>query len=303
MQVGAVLRVHTKGRLLRGDADLSLRSSCRGKASRNRQEIFAPARPVSVVTFAHLRAGASSDVDKETDHLVQTASTEPSRGLGITLALLARAGRVYTVAGKMFWDYRSVRRQAQRQRVALGLPAENSNGEREPPEVELLWEGAHTRGAARMLQAINDLQGFWVKVGQYLSSRPDIMPQAYLTELSRLQDSAPRRPWSELETTLDMELGSSWRKQFEWVDQTPLGTASIGQVHEGRLVGGQRVAIKIQHKVMSAIPLEGGSHTFSIDVERDALEMVGEPPYEREPEQRGKCLKGYGYKTSWYFRS
>ncbi|KAK3274048.1 hypothetical protein CYMTET_17746, partial [Cymbomonas tetramitiformis] len=148
----------------------------------------------------------------------------------------------------MFWDYRSVRQQAQRQRVALGLPAETPTGEREPPQVELLWEGAHTRGAARMLAAINDLQGFWVKVGQYLSSRPDIMPQAYLTELGRLQDSAPPQPWSDVEATLDKELGPSWRNQFEWVDQAPMGTASIGQVHEGRLATGQRVAIKVQHK-------------------------------------------------------
>eukprot|EP00854_Cymbomonas_tetramitiformis_P009168 gene9168-10867_t len=125
---------------------------------------IAPFGRASVVTFAHLRAGVSSDVDEEADPLVQTASSEYSLNLGVTLALLGRAARVYTVAGKMFWDYRSVRQQAQRQRVALGLPAETPTGEREPPQVELLWEGAHTRGAARMLAAINDLQGFWVKV-------------------------------------------------------------------------------------------------------------------------------------------
>jgi aarF domain-containing kinase len=61
-----------------------------------------------------------------------------------------------------------------------------------------LWERAHERNANRLLSAIIGLEGLWVKLGQYLSTRADVLPDAYIQLLKQLQDSLPPRPLSEV---------------------------------------------------------------------------------------------------------
>ena len=86
----------------------------------------------------------------------------------------------------------------------------------------------------------------FVKLGQTLSSRPDIVPEAYVRELSRLQDDAAPVPWSTLEPVLAADLPGPIEEVFSEVDPDPLATASIGQVHGARLVDGTPVVIKIR---------------------------------------------------------
>lgn len=61
-----------------------------------------------------------------------------------------------------------------------------------------LWEKAHQRNAKRVLKLILELEGLWVKLGQYLSTRADVLPDAYISVLKQLQDSLPPRPLQEV---------------------------------------------------------------------------------------------------------
>ena len=61
-----------------------------------------------------------------------------------------------------------------------------------------LWEKAHERNAKRVLSLIIELEGLWVKFGQYLSTRADVVPEAYIRLLKQLQDSLPPRPLQEV---------------------------------------------------------------------------------------------------------
>ena len=61
-----------------------------------------------------------------------------------------------------------------------------------------LWEKAHERNAKRVLSLIIELEGLWVKLGQYLSTRADVLPEAYIYLLQQLQDSLPPRPLEEV---------------------------------------------------------------------------------------------------------
>ncbi|SDS91295.1 ABC1 kinase family protein [Microlunatus soli] len=86
----------------------------------------------------------------------------------------------------------------------------------------------------------------FIKLGQTLSTRPDIIPESYIRELSRLQDDAGPLPWSRLQPVLAEELSRPPEEVFEHIDPTPLATASIGQVHTARLLDGTDVVIKIR---------------------------------------------------------
>jgi aarF domain-containing kinase len=90
-----------------------------------------------------------------------------------------------------------------------------------------LWNNTHERNAKRILKAITELKGLWVKAGQYLSTRADVLPSAYIRNLSQLQDSLPPRPLSEVCETIEKELGKSPSELFTDFDKTALATASV----------------------------------------------------------------------------
>lgn len=91
--------------------------------------------------------------------------------------------------------------------------------------------------------AAEDLGATFVKLGQMLSTRADVLPPAYQTELARLQDAAPPAPWPAIEAVLDAELGAARPPQ---IDPTPLAAASIGQAHAGVLGDGTDVIVKVR---------------------------------------------------------
>jgi hypothetical protein len=100
-------------------------------------------------------------------------------------------------------------------------------------ESEPLWEQLHQACAIYAFENIVELQGFWIKAGQYLSSRADVMPTPYLTELGKLQDSIPARPTAEVIATVRAELGPELAHQLiEGLEETALAAASIAQVHK-----------------------------------------------------------------------
>ena len=102
--------------------------------------------------------------------------------------------------------------------------------------------------ARRVRQVLIDLGPTFVKLGQVLSVRPDIVPADIMTELETLQDRVPAMAWSDVRWVVEEELGSPIEDVFDEFDEEPLGSASIAQVHRAVLAGGDEVAVKLQRR-------------------------------------------------------
>ena len=98
--------------------------------------------------------------------------------------------------------------------------------------------------AAKLLDSLITLGPTFIKLGQLLSTRPDILPPEYLAEFARLQDDVPAAPWDEAKQVVEAELGSV-DERFEEFDSTPISGASLGQVYVAR-VEGDPVAVKVR---------------------------------------------------------
>ncbi|KAD4384934.1 hypothetical protein E3N88_25102 [Mikania micrantha] len=134
--------------------------------------------------------------------------------------------KVFSLALLIYIDYKSLKH---REKWTCGS------------EKDALWEKAHERNANRIVKLIIELEGMWVKMGQYFSVRADGLPGAY-----------PRF----LKQTIQKELGKSMDDLFTSFVKTPLATASIAQVHKATLRDGQEVVVKVQHEGIKTIILE-----------------------------------------------
>jgi ubiquinone biosynthesis protein len=100
--------------------------------------------------------------------------------------------------------------------------------------------------AARARQVLVELGPTFVKLGQVLSVRPDILPAHLILEFQTLQDNVPPAPFDQIKEVLEAELGGTIDERFQSVDETPLASASIAQVHKAVLRDGRTVAVKVQ---------------------------------------------------------
>ncbi|MDJ0668985.1 MAG: AarF/UbiB family protein, partial [Desulfobacterales bacterium] len=98
----------------------------------------------------------------------------------------------------------------------------------------------------RVRLALEELGPTYVKLGQVLSTRPDLIPVDFITELAKLQDEVPPFDVAEVERIVTAELGAAPDEVFASFDRTPLASASIGQVHRATLPDGENVAVKVQ---------------------------------------------------------
>jgi ubiquinone biosynthesis protein len=102
---------------------------------------------------------------------------------------------------------------------------------------------ATREGAQAFRQGLEELGTTFIKLGQLLSSRPDLLPDVYIDELGHLVDSVPPVPFAEIEAVLLEDFGED---AFVNLDPWPLATASIAQTHRGLLVTGQEVVAKVR---------------------------------------------------------
>ena len=105
---------------------------------------------------------------------------------------------------------------------------------------------ASSERGRRLRETLDELGPTFVKFGQLLSTRPDVVPPDIVVELRKLQDDVSPFPFSQVEQVISEELGQPIERLFvEFVEQ-PIAAASIGQVHEAVLPNGRRVAVKVQ---------------------------------------------------------
>ena len=87
--------------------------------------------------------------------------------------------------------------------------------------------------------------GVMIKLGQFISTRIDVLPETIIAELEGLQDEVPSVPFSKIRAVLEAELGPI-PNRFQWMNEQPVAAASLGQVHRARLLNGDRVVVKVQ---------------------------------------------------------
>ena len=105
--------------------------------------------------------------------------------------------------------------------------------------------GDHAR-AEHLRRAFEELGTMFIKLGQVLSTRGDLLPEVYCAELAKLQDEVVPLPAKAIAEVIQEDLGAPPNKLFAFFDREPLGSASIGQVHAARLIDGREVVLKVR---------------------------------------------------------
>ncbi len=107
--------------------------------------------------------------------------------------------------------------------------------------------------AERLRKVLEELGPTFVKLGQLLSTRSDLIPTEYIDEFEKLQDKVPAMDFSDVVEQLNNSLPDGYKQYFSELDPTPLASASIGQVHKAILKSGQEVVVKVQRPRIKSI--------------------------------------------------
>jgi len=111
----------------------------------------------------------------------------------------------------------------------------------------------------RVRLVIEELGPTFIKLGQILSTRPDLIPPTYIYELAKLQDTVPAAPWDSIKERVESELDGTLEEIFASFDTEPLAAASLAQVHAATLHSGEDVVLKVQRPSIE--------ETISVDLE------------------------------------
>jgi len=107
--------------------------------------------------------------------------------------------------------------------------------------------------AVHFRQALEEAGPTFIKFGQILSTRPDLLPLSFIIELGKLVDSVSPEPWEVMHALLTQQLGQEPEALFASIDPQPMASASLSQVHAAVLPDGQNVVIKVQRPNIAAV--------------------------------------------------
>lgn len=119
---------------------------------------------------------------------------------------------------------------------------------------DFLQDSVHNRRRAIKIRTTAlAMGGVLIKVGQFLSSRVDLLPPEYIEELALLQDEVPSVPFAEIRPVIERELGAPLEQLFAEFHEVPVAAASLGQVHAAKLRTGESVTVKVQRPTIDQI--------------------------------------------------
>jgi len=178
-----------------------------------------------------------------------------------------------------------LRRRARMRRYAEVLRIASTHG--------LSLYGSHRSGSgedvpAALVAVLNEAGPTFVKIGQVLSTRDDLLPREFTDAFASLQMNTTPLPWDAIRTAIETELGGPIEASFAWVDETPLAAASLAQVHAARLPAPEpggvdpSVVIKVQRPDARA----------SVQVDTDILQRLA-----ADAERRSDWARAYGVRA------
>lgn len=139
-------------------------------------------------------------------------------------------------------------------RIYLGYKRTQRKVRNLAPEVAAEhWERRHEAAAESLYRLAVDLKGLYIKSGQFIGTRTDVVPEPYTRSLSRLQDQVPARPMAVVRRTIESELKRPLEELFATFDEHPIGSASLAQVHRATLPDGREVVVKVQYPEVAGL--------------------------------------------------
>jgi len=170
----------------------------------------------------------------------------------------------------------------------------------------------------RMRLSIEELGPTFIKFGQIMSTRLDLIPPPYVAQLARLQDTVPQAPWEAVREKLEQELEGSLDELFVSFEAEPVAAASLAQVHQATLPSGEEVVVKVQRPdieetvevdleilfdlarlIQGRIPL-GKIYNFVDIAEEFAFTLRNEMDYRREGHNAERFRRNFAHEPALY---